>query len=360
MRNHLRNIFLILPILLLSCAQNNGHIKSDVTENEQNTIDTVTSDFSIVFYNTENLYDTKDDPGIIDEEFTPDAAIPWTQERFNTKLERLSDVFGSVVVPQMPDIIGLAEVENKTVLSALIQTAEMKKSTYDIVHFDSPDERGIDVALIFNRETFKVTDSEPLTVRISGNGDRTRDILYVKGKTAGGQILHLFVNHWPSRREGTQESEYKRMKAAGTLRKKVDEIYRSDANASIVIMGDFNDEPDDRSISETLSAVAPAEPYSASKLYNLLYPEFERGTGTTFYKDWDLFDQLIVSGSLLMSKRGLHCTPESASIFSPKRLIHRDRNGNTRPNRTMGDKYYGGYSDHLPVALRLVNQGIVD
>ncbi|HOW30891.1 MAG TPA: endonuclease/exonuclease/phosphatase family protein [Bacteroidales bacterium] len=350
------SILLTLAISLAACGTHNGGVEKNVTENIENTSRHDPGEFNILFYNTENLYDTRDDPAIEDGEFTPEAKIPWTPERFELKLERIADVFCSVVSPAMPDIIGLAEVENKGVLDALCKTKGVNTTAYGIVHFDSRDERGIDVALLYNKNTFIVTESKPLAVKTTRRVDHTRDILYVKGKTTGGQVIHFFVNHWPSRREGKLESEPGRLKAASILRQKVDEIFRDDANAGIIIMGDFNDEPNDVSLSRTLNALPPAMPFTKSALYNLLYSELEKGQGTTYFKDWDLFDQFIVSGNLLTGENGLHCNPGSASIFKPLRLIHRDRKGTTRPNRTMGEKYYGGYSDHLPVLLELRKQ----
>lgn len=349
--------FPVLLILIFSCAPAVDDKTKVVTHDEAETgrLNDLPSgqELSIVFYNTENLYDTIDSPGTDDAEFTPEARIPWTTRRFNTKLDRMADVFGSIASPAMPDIIGLAEVENKYVLECLIKTGKMRGAAYGIVHFESADERGSDVALLYKKSSFEVTMAQPLKVKILNTGDRTRDILLVKGKTRSGNELHLFVNHWPSRREGAELTEFKRIEAAKTLRRQVSDIFDADPSARMVIMGDFNDEPGNRSIREVLSAKQPRPPYSATDLYNLFYNDFKAGRGTTCFKDWDMFDQLIVSGSMLDRSAGLHCTPESASIFSPDRLIHKDRNGKSRPNRTMGEKYFGGYSDHLPVMLKL-------
>ncbi len=357
MNNYLNIVFPAILLLIFSCSPANDRKtkNDDGIETETGRLSNLSSgnELSIVFYNTENLYDTIDSPGIDDAEFTPGARIPWTAKRFNTKLDRLADVFGSVASPGMPDIIGLAEVENYYVLERLTKTSKMKATAYGIVHFDSPDVRGSDVALLYKKSSFTLLTAEPLKVKIGNTGDRTRDILYVNGRTRGGNLIHLFVNHWPSRREGNEKSEFKRVEAAKTLRRQVDKVFETDPSARIVIMGDFNDEPGNKSIREVLLAKQPRPPYMATNLYNLLYDDFKSGKGTTYFKDWDLFDQLIVSGSLLEGSSGLHCTPENASIFSPDRLIHKDKGGTSRPNRTMGDKYFGGYSDHLPVVLKL-------
>jgi hypothetical protein len=305
--------------------------------------------FTVLFYNVENLFDTINDPAVNDEDFTPQGRIPWTSERFVKKEQNLAQVFSTVVSPRMPDIIGMAEVENKSVLEQLIALPSMKAGAYGIIHFDSPDERGIDVAMLYNKKTFTVTHAEPLKVTLET--DKTRDILFVTGKTTKGTELNIFINHWPSRREGAEVSEAKRMAAAAVLHQKVNELLGKNSKANILIMGDFNDNPDNKSITEGMGALPPSEPYQSNSLYDLLLPRFKAGKGSLYYKSWDLFDQLIVSGNLLTSKSGLYCTAGDANIFSAKFLMYTNTNGEDRPNRTIGNKYFGGYSDHLPVYL---------
>jgi len=309
--------------------------------------------FIAMFYNVENLFDTQDDPKINDEEFTPGGKVPWTDERLNTKIKQIGQVMTDIASPAMPDLVGFAEVENIRVLEMLVSSASLNKTKYNIVHYDSPDERGIDVALIYNPSTFKVIESAPLQVVLPGN-DLSRDILYVKGKVKSGDILHVFVNHWPSRREGTQVSEPKRMAAANVLRAKIDSIRRIEKSANIILVGDFNDEPSDKTIAEGLKAKSPDMAINKTDLYNLLYPEFTKGEGSLYYKDWDLFDQIIVSGNMLSRKKGLRTSIEQAEIYRAEYLLYKDKNGVSRPSRTMsGDKYFGGYSDHLPVFVKI-------
>jgi exonuclease III len=307
--------------------------------------------FVAMFYNVENFYDTVNDPKINDDEFTPQGKIPWTAERLNTKVEHIGQVITDIVNPAMPDLVGFAEVENLDVLRMLTSSALLSKTKYGIVHYDSPDERGIDVVLLYNPATFTVISSEPLAVVLPEN-DKTRDILYVKGKVNSGEILHVFINHWPSRREGSEKSESKRMDAAKVLRAKMDEIQKLDKSPNILIMGDFNDEPSDNSITMGIKALTPDKPFAAANIYSLLYPEFKKGEGSLFYKDWDLFDQIIVSGNLLSNKKGLHTSLDEAGIFKADYLLYSDKNGQQHPNRTMSSKYFGGYSDHLPVFVK--------
>lgn len=310
--------------------------------------------FVAMFYNVENLYDTQNDPKTNDDEFTPSAKVPWTEERLQAKIKNLGQVIADIKKPAMPDIVGLAEIENRQVLEMLTSSALLNRTKYGIVHYDSPDERGIEVALLYNPSTFKVLLSEPLHVTLADN-DLTRDILYVRGKLVSGEILHVFINHWPSRREGSEISAVKRMAAAQVLRAKLNIIKAVEKSANILILGDFNDEPSDKSITDGLKALNPDKSFNSNSLYSLLYPQFRKGEGSLFYKDWDLFDQVIVSGNMLSQKKGLHTTVKDAGIFNAEYLLFKNnKSGESRPNRTMStDKYYGGYSDHLPVYVSL-------
>ncbi len=308
--------------------------------------------FSVVFYNVENLYDTQNDPQIDDEEFTPEGKIPWTVDRFEKKINNISQVFTDVVSPEFPDLVGLAEIENKYVLEQLVKSNSLKNVDYKIVHYNSPDERGIDVAMLYNSKTFKVINSSPLKVVLPGN-DNTRDILYVKGEVVGGEMVHVFINHWPSRREGSELSDPKRMAAANVLRSKINEILKIEKNPNLIVMGDFNDEPSDNSIVQGIGAFKAEPVFKPNLLYSLLYNRFQKGEGSLYYKDWDLFDQIIVSGNLLSRSKGMRTSISEAGIFKADYLLFYDsKAGQSRPNRTMGSKYFGGYSDHLPVFVK--------
>jgi len=311
--------------------------------------------FNVMFYNVENLYDTVNDPKINDDEFTPSGKVPWTSVRLEAKIKNIGQVITDIKKPAMPDLIGFAEIENKQVLEMLTSSTALSKLKYSIVHYDSPDERGIDVALLYNPATFKVILTEPLYVTLLDN-DLTRDILYVKGKLNSGTILHVFINHWPSRREGSEISASKRMAAANVLRARLDAIRAVEKSANILILGDFNDEPSDKSITDGLKALNPDEAISSNSIYSLLYPQFKKGEGSLFYKDWDLFDQVIVSGNMLSQKKGFRTSVTDAGIFNAEYLLFKNnKTGESRPNRTMsGDKYYGGYSDHLPVYVTFI------
>ena len=312
--------------------------------------------FRAVFYNVENLFDTIDDPAKDDAEWLPSGRIPWTTERFQTKIDHLSEVIAGLASEKPAAIIGLCEVENIIVLEELVTSPALLKYNYQVVHFESPDERGIDNALLYDAAQFKFISARNIPVDLSSFDDHTRDILYVKGVPVKSKndTLHIFVNHWPSRSEGKEASEPKRIMAAQTLKKTTDSLITSVPDPRIIIMGDFNDEPADKSISETLGAIQPSDQLQPGKLYNLGYSAYLQGKGTLYYKDWDLFDQVIVNGAFLLDNRGLAIYSKEEGIFSPDYLLYKSNDGTMRPNRTAAKDYYGGYSDHLPVYLDMI------
>lgn len=310
----------------------------------------------VAFYNVENLFDTKDDPKTEDEEFLPEAEKKWTQERYIAKLNGIYKVLSAIEGEgNVPALIGLSEVENKSVLRDLIRQTSINER-YGIVHHESPDARGIDCALIYDSSIFKVLEHEALPVHFDFDPEvTTRDIIYAKGQINGTEeILHVFVNHWSSRRGGLEASEPKRVNCALVLKGKLVEIFAEDENAKVVIMGDFNDETDNRSISEILGAKTTANKLLATDLFNTSAALDKVGKGTYNYQgDWNMLDQMIVSGSLLNDKKGLQSQSE-VFIFQEDWMMYDDKKRGKVPNRTYGGpNYYGGYSDHLPVFLIL-------
>ncbi len=301
---------------------------------------------TVVFYNVENLFDTVDDPHINDNEFLPDSKKEWTAERYQKKLDDIARVLTDINKEDLPEIIGLCEVENQTVLEDLVNTKAMLPGEYRIVHQDSPDARGIDVALLYRPDEFKVISFEALKV---DPGFRTRDILHVFGKLDGEKI-HFLVNHWPSRIGGLQKSEPNRIAAAQVLRNKVDQLIAEDPMAKIIIMGDMNDEPANNSLLLTLGAKAPG---SETVLTNLMIPLDEQDLGSYNYRgNWNMLDNLVVSAPLL-NGNGFQTTAPG-TIFHEEWMEYKNKKGEISPNRTYGGpNYYGGVSDHFPVFLEL-------
>jgi endonuclease/exonuclease/phosphatase family metal-dependent hydrolase len=312
-----------------------------------------------MFYNVENLFDTERNPDKEDEEFTPESEKAWDLEKYGKKLDDIAAVIREVNRDELPEIVGLCEVENMKVLEDLIGRKDLRRGEYGIVHHESPDTRGIDCALLYNMEEFRVNSSEAIPVSFPFDSTlTTRDILYVEGQTSDNETLHFFVNHWSSRWGGTKESEPKRLYCAVALRMAVDRILNSDPAAKIIIMGDFNDEPTNRSVFEMLLANNKRKNAGDRELYNLMYDAHNReGLGTYNYRgNWNMLDHIIVSRQLLKKGRGLHCGYEDGKILKADFMLYRNEDlQDYVPSRTYGGpEYYGGISDHFPVYLTLV------
>jgi predicted extracellular nuclease len=313
------------------------------------------SQFKIAFYNTENAFDTIDDPNKSDEDFLPTSKIAWTSDRYYRKLNHIARALISIDSVNLPAVAGLAEVENMAVLTDLITKTGLKKGNYQAILEEGSDPRGIDVALIYRKDVLKYIGHH---VYPSAKSFKTRLILYVKLADAKKDTFHLLVNHWKSRTGGAAETEPQRIENASTLKHLADSLFVRNPKANIVIMGDLNDEPDNKSIAEVLDARKPVKKAAPTGLYNLMYERFLKGEGTLYYKDWDLFDQFIVSGNLLAKKpgKGAVILAPYAYIFKPEWLLYKNKTGEMVPNRTAGSKeYFGGFSDHLPVYLIVNN-----
>ncbi len=339
----LYTLFLIPLFISLSCTAQN-------TNNSGNA-------FGVMFYNLENLYDTINDPNKDDETFLPGADRKWNAAKYDKKLDQLSKVIASGA-DFMPTLVGLCEVENIMVVKDLAANKTLTSANYGVVHFDSPDERGIDVALMYNKSVFTPKKSIPYHVTIPGDSvDYTRDILYVSGTmniNGKKEELHIFVNHWPSRSEGEEVSAPKRAAAAQTLKNVIDSLNNKHTDPNIIIMGDFNDTPFDISIQKVLMAQEKNNSYTDECLVNLMSEKQKAGEGTYNFKgNWQILDHIIVSEALL-DKSNLDVNENTLQIVKKDwMLFHHDKYGDS-PDRTFsGIKYIGGYSDHLPVYIEL-------
>lgn len=306
--------------------------------------------FTIMFYNVENLFDPANDSLTADDDFTPSGDLHWTYKRYYTKLNRLYKVITALGGWQPPDVIGLCEVENKKVLLDLIHNTPLSKYPYEIVHYNSPDRRGIDVALLYNRNTIRPLESRKITLK--KNGLLTRDILHVKA-ILQADTCHFLVNHWPSRSSGQIETEGDRIEAALLLKSFADSLFAINRNSNIIIVGDFNDEPGDESLKGQLKAITTLNEPKPGFLYNIgVAPSAGNYRGTLKYRgQWNLFDQIIVSGSLLSQSGGLQVKTDGFRIFGEEFLLIGDEQfTGFKPFRTYnGFRYQGGFSDHLPV-----------
>jgi len=305
----------------------------------------------VVFYNVENLFDTLDDTTVWDDHFLPDSLKKWTDERYYKKLSDLAKVLTAISEDDLPEIIGVCEVENRQVVEDLFKTDSLSKRKYKVIHEQSPDFRGIDVALAYDSDLMSELYHENIRVSFSFEPETTtRDILYAKLLSCG-DTLHVFVNHWPSRHGGQEKSEPKRLKAATVLRTKIDSILLKDQKAKVIAMGDFNDYPDNRSMTEIMNC----EPGASQMLTNMTYRFHAEGIGTYNYRgEWGMLDQFIVSDGLLFSAEGCATSDSAVAVFKEDWMMYFPESGSPSPSKTYGGpNYYGGYSDHLPIRLTL-------
>ncbi|MCQ2285253.1 MAG: endonuclease/exonuclease/phosphatase family protein [Bacteroidales bacterium] len=304
------------------------------------------------WYNLENLFDTENDPLTNDEQFLPEGSYRWTPERYLRKIENMSKVIsligkehGGVVA------IGVCEIENRKVLEDLVASDNLKPMNMGIVHYDSPDRRGVDVGFMYNKDRVKVIYSNSHRLYTSDTSFRTRDQLIVSFILDGIDTMHMIVNHWPSKLGG-KKSIGSRAAAAQLTRHIADSIMAGNPNAKIVIVGDFNDDPDSKSIITNLKTKKSIKATEPGDLFNPMYKMYKKGYGSYAYRDaWGLIDQSIISYGFL------HAQPNTyqyvaAKIFHEPLILQKTQTGSYEdyPYRTYaGGTYQGGYSDHFPV-----------
>ncbi len=318
---------------------------------------------TVAFYNLENLFDTIIDPDtnlILREDFTPEAPKHWNSERYYAKLKNMADVIsqlGTELNPAGPQILGVAEIENKSVLEDLIKQKKLQKMKYGIVHYDSPDHRGIDVGLLYSKLRFQVLFSRPYRLKTEDSTFTTRDLLYVKGILDKTDTLHILVAHWPSRRGGQKRSEPKRIEAAKLSRAVIDSILSADKQAKVIFMGDLNDDPNNKSMTKYMKARSQKEQAVNGALFNPMQDFFKKGIGTLAYRDnWNLFDQFVLTPGLLSNDYSSYQFFK-ANVFNKEFLKQQEGAFKGYPKRTyVGTNYLGGYSDHFPVYLFLVKE----
>ena len=306
--------------------------------------------FNVAFYNVENLFDIHNDKLTHDDDFLPTSDKKWTAKRYKNKLRKLGFAIsniGKIENDRHPVLIGLAEVENAIVLDDLLSSKHLEDLNYDFIHYDSDDERGIDVALLYDTTSFKPSHSEVFSIKLfkdDGAIDYTRDILLVSGDFEGDNI-HVIVNHWSSRREGQKESEHKRITASKKVSEIITNLKTQEEDAKIIIMGDFNDDPSSPSIQRLMASHDLFNPMETLLSYN-------RGT-TRRHFHWNLFDQILFTTNFFEhEKRSLKFM--SANIFDDDFLKLFNGKYKGTPFRTfVGKKYKGGYSDHFPVYVTL-------
>lgn len=344
MMSRLLPLLLFLPVFIWSQNQSTFEIKT------------------VAFYNVENLFDTHNDTLTFDDDRTPDGKDQWTLDRYHHKLNQLAKVLsevGRTLSKTAPDIIGLCEVENKQVLEDLIHHEQLLSQDYGIVHFDSPDERGIDVALLFKKSAFipDTFDSRRLLLtNAEGYRDYTRDQLVVGGYL-DDEYFYFIVNHWPSRSGGEARSRPNRIAAAQLNKRIIDSIQYANQDAKIISMGDFNDDPTNDSFKKILKTKGKKKDLDSLSLFNPMEQLFRKGIGSLAYRDkWNLFDQLYFTQNLISIQKETY-SYWKAAVFKPNYLVDSFGRYKGYPLRTYaGGSYIGGYSDHFPVYLYLLRK----
>jgi len=331
----------ILVQLMLSCQLNKDNKASE----------SIPQEVRIAFYNIENFFDTLDNPQKEDDVFTPTGENEWTTERWQNKANHIAQVIDSM---DYPAIIGISEVETAQVMKDFIAQTSLSKEGYDFIHYESEDRRGIDCALLYKKAFFKVLKKDYIRMDFPDSiepGYTSRDILHVQGKLLD-EPVHLFINHWPSRYGGVEASEPKRLFVAQHLRDKVDEIVKKEKNPNIIIMGDMNDETDNKSLVDVLNAKAVGNNIDNESLYNCSAAMDRAGLGSYNYRgSWNMIDQIIVTGNLLNQHSDIQC--QKLTIFKRDFMLYFDKKLKMkRPSRTYGGpRHFGGYSDHLPIFM---------
>lgn len=312
------------------------------------------------FYNVENLFDIVDNDNVNDIDFTPNGKNLWDKNKYEKKIDNISKVINQLGTEINPDglaVLGLSEIENRGVIEDLVSHKNVSKSNYQIVHYDSPDRRGIDVALIYQPNYFKLSSSKNFILKLdSDTSFRTRSQLLVSGELQGERI-HFIVAHWPSRSGGEKRSNPNRIAAAKLGRSIIDSIQKSEPNAKIIYMGDLNDDPTNESLTKYMLSNGKKNKLKKKELFNPMYEMYKKGIGSLAWRDtWNIFDQLLLTPSLI-NTNSKELQFYKAKVFNKPFLIQSGGSYKGYPLRTFaGGNYKGGFSDHFPVYLFLVKE----
>ena len=317
--------------------------------------------YKVVFYNFENLFDTINDPGVNDTEFTPEGPKKWNSYKYNKKIGNLERVLFDIASADQdfPIVIGVSEIENRSVMEDVIATPKLSKGNYRIVHYDSPDLRGVDVGFYYRPDVFKLEGSAAIPFHMPDNPDfRTRDFVTMWG-TIEGEPFYFVVCHWPSRLGGQAASEPKRLAAAARVRELVDSVRQANPATKVVVMGDLNDDATDRSIVEGLGAKGKIGDVQPGDMFNPFIALLKAGYGSLAYRDdWNLFDNIIVSENLATGSTGelklqkVGDTKFYGGIFRRPYMIQKEEQYKGYPLRTfVGNNFQGGFSDHFPAYI---------
>lgn len=323
--------------------------------------------YMVVFYNLENFFDTINDPETRDDEFTPEGSRKWNTVKYNKKLHNMERVLFDIASVQKtyPAVIGVSEVETRGVLEDIVSTPKLAPANYRIVHYDSPDRRGVDVGFLYRPDIFKLEGSAEIPFKMPGQPNfLTRGFVTMWG-TIDDEPFFFLVSHWPSRLGGKEASSPKREAAGRAIRLIKDSVLRNNPSTKVVIMGDLNDDATDKSIvdPDCLGAKAKVKDLQTGDFYNPFIDVLKAGMGTLAYQDsWNLFDNIIVSENLVNDKEGLRLKKSDGSkyngyIFRRPYMVQQSGQYRGYPLRTfVGTNFQDGFSDHFPVYIYIGKQ----
>lgn len=317
--------------------------------------------YGAAFYNLENLFDTINNNGKYDLEFSPQGARQWNAEKYWSKIANMAKAishFTTQSTPKGPAVIGVSEIENITVLQDLVNHPLLKDWKLQIVHHNSPDRRGVDVAMLYNPRFFRVLNVTNATVKVEGyESFRTRDQMCVTG-LMGGDKVSVIVNHWPSRSGGEERSRYLRAAAALRTKLTVDSLLKDDPNQGIIIMGDLNDDPYNESVAKVLGAKKQKKNVKQGELFNPCWNMLDKGIGSlAYYGGWNFFDQIIISDYFLSDRDSGKLSYFKTSVLNFDFLINPKGQYKGYPLRTFsGGAFLNGFSDHFPVEAYFVKK----
>ncbi len=315
--------------------------------------------YMVAFYNLENLFDIYDDPETHDEEFLPDGVKQWNDTKYQKKLSNMERVLFDMAAinKEYPIVIGVSEIENRSVLEDLVSQPKLKGANYRICHYDSPDARGVDVAFLYRADVFKLEGSDNIKLVVEELPDfRTRDFVVMWG-TIEGEPFYFLVSHWPSRLGGKEASQFKRDACAKQIRQIKDELLAKNPDTKVIVMGDFNDDATDTSLVKVMGAKGKTKDLVAGDFFNPYFAMLRAGLGTLAYQDsWNLFDNICVTENLVNAPEGklrlIKGKKYYGNIFTRPYMLQAEGQYKGYPLRTfVTNNFQNGFSDHFPVYI---------